>query len=159
MRFFQWRIRVRIQIIVLSTRSVWVRTEKQLVSVFRDSRETEVSALTSTSARRPEVARTTVTSTLFAWIKLAGDVRLQMLQNLLMYFYTCPHLPSYVCICEPGYVGDGHTCTDENECDVTVSSEGEGRCGGTADCINTMGGFDCVCKKGFTEADSFCKRQ
>ncbi|MFN3196796.1 MAG: EGF domain-containing protein [Bradymonadia bacterium] len=49
------------------------------------------------------------------------------------------------CACAPGYVGDGTTCDDEDEC-VTGNHD----CGPGATCTNTFGGFECSCPEGFT---------
>ncbi|KAG9350557.1 hypothetical protein JZ751_026923 [Albula glossodonta] len=49
---------------------------------------------------------------------------------------------SYICSCLPGYVGDGHTCQDIDECQP-------GRCHQDAVCYNTQGSFTCQCRPGF----------
>ncbi|KAL2083319.1 hypothetical protein ACEWY4_021092 [Coilia grayii] len=49
---------------------------------------------------------------------------------------------AYVCSCLPGYVGDGRSCQDINECQP-------GRCHPDADCFNTDGSFSCQCRPGF----------
>ncbi|KAL8168682.1 UNVERIFIED_CONTAM: Nidogen-2, partial [Gekko kuhli] len=49
---------------------------------------------------------------------------------------------SFSCACFPGYAGDGHNCTDVDEC-------AEGRCHPAADCSNTPGSFSCRCRDGY----------
>ncbi|XP_078494191.1 uncharacterized protein LOC100183596 [Ciona intestinalis] len=44
----------------------------------------------------------------------------------------------YDCECKDGYKGDGYTCEDINECD-------DNTCPPNATCINTMGGYKCLC--------------
>ena len=58
---------------------------------------------------------------------------------------SCTDLPNssengFSCECSVGYVGDGFTCGDVDEC-----SEGSDTCDAdTSTCINTDGGFHCV---------------
>lgn len=69
---------------------------------------------------------------------------------------------SYTCSCRYGYRGDGHRCTDIDECE-------EHRCHRDALCSNSHGSFTCVCKTGFTgdgvscspeeRGPSLCERQ
>ena len=49
-----------------------------------------------------------------------------------------------VCTCKDGYVGDGKSCTDVDECAATP-----GPCGANANCANTPGGYLCTCAPGF----------
>ena len=55
---------------------------------------------------------------------------------------------SYACQCQDGYLGDGFTCDDRDEC-----SEGK-TCGENATCVNLSGGFACECPPGF-EGDGY----
>jgi hypothetical protein len=56
-----------------------------------------------------------------------------------------PQGASRVCTCNTGYVGDGFTCSDVNEC-----LSGNGGCASNASCTNTNGGRTCACPVGFT---------
>uniref|UniRef100_A0A674C0U4 Nidogen 1 n=1 Tax=Salmo trutta TaxID=8032 RepID=A0A674C0U4_SALTR len=49
---------------------------------------------------------------------------------------------AYVCSCLSGFVGDGHTCQDIDECE-------QGRCHRDAVCYNSQGSFTCQCRPGF----------
>jgi hypothetical protein len=50
-----------------------------------------------------------------------------------------------VCTCNKGFGGDGKYCGDLDECLVD-----NGGCGLAADCSNTVGGFTCACKPGYS---------
>jgi len=58
-------------------------------------------------------------------------------------------ITNYMCSCPSGYLYDGTTCTDINEC----SDE---PCGGNGDCVNTEGGYSCDCLAGFTQSQGTC---
>uniref|UniRef100_A0A4W5R5T5 Nidogen 1 n=1 Tax=Hucho hucho TaxID=62062 RepID=A0A4W5R5T5_9TELE len=49
---------------------------------------------------------------------------------------------AYVCSCLSGFVGDGYTCQDIDECE-------QGRCHRDAVCYNSQGSFTCQCRPGF----------
>ncbi|CDQ83637.1 unnamed protein product [Oncorhynchus mykiss] len=49
---------------------------------------------------------------------------------------------AYICSCLSGFVGDGHTCQDIDECE-------QGRCHQDAVCYNAQGSFTCQCRPGF----------
>ena len=49
---------------------------------------------------------------------------------------------SYYCTCNTGFYGDGHTCTDYNEC---IGQNGGNNCSNYATCTNTPGSFTCAC--------------
>ena len=55
------------------------------------------------------------------------------------------------CACKPGFVGDGKTCIDVDEC-----AAGTATCDLAADCSNTFGGYDCTCKAGYTGDGKTC---
>jgi hypothetical protein len=46
--------------------------------------------------------------------------------------------------CAAGYVGDGTSCADVDEC-----ATGAATCAANATCTNTAGGFTCACPEGF----------
>uniref|UniRef100_A0A8C3ICT1 Nidogen 2 n=1 Tax=Chrysemys picta bellii TaxID=8478 RepID=A0A8C3ICT1_CHRPI len=54
---------------------------------------------------------------------------------------------SFSCVCLAGYTGNGHNCSDVDEC-------AEGRCHQAAACYNTPGSFSCRCKPGY-QGDGF----
>uniref|UniRef100_A0A8C7TUE5 Nidogen 1 n=1 Tax=Oncorhynchus mykiss TaxID=8022 RepID=A0A8C7TUE5_ONCMY len=49
---------------------------------------------------------------------------------------------AYICSCLSGFVGDGYTCRDIEECE-------QGRCHRDAVCYNSQGSFTCQCRPGF----------
>lgn len=49
---------------------------------------------------------------------------------------------TFSCTCLPGYTGNGHQCTDVDECS-------ENRCHPSATCYNTPGSFSCRCLPGY----------
>ncbi|XP_078603719.1 uncharacterized protein LOC144877607 isoform X4 [Branchiostoma floridae x Branchiostoma japonicum] len=56
---------------------------------------------------------------------------------------TCSDTPdSFTCTCNPGYTGNGVTCTDVDEC-----ASNNGGCGQT--CTNNVGSFVCSCGTGY----------
>ena len=42
------------------------------------------------------------------------------------------------------FKGDGFTCEDVNECNAKKAP-----CSKSAECVNTVGGFECQCPEGF----------
>ena len=59
---------------------------------------------------------------------------------------TCTNtIGSYLCSCNPGYMGNGRTCVDINECLLRADN-----CSINANCINNIGSFQCSCQLGFT---------
>lgn len=57
----------------------------------------------------------------------------------------------YQCVCPDGYMGDGLTCADINECQT-----GAAMCDPNATCVNTTGSFDCLCNAGFMGDGQSC---
>uniref|UniRef100_UPI003AAA5B14 thrombomodulin-like n=1 Tax=Centroberyx gerrardi TaxID=166262 RepID=UPI003AAA5B14 len=59
----------------------------------------------------------------------------------------------YVCRCNHGYTlsSDRKGCVDVNECDNEDSCTEENQ-----ECMNTVGGFECICREGFDEEDGVC---
>ncbi|TKS85238.1 Fibrillin-3 Fibrillin-3 C-terminal peptide [Collichthys lucidus] len=64
----------------------------------------------------------------------------------------CHLSPSgYQCVCDLGYMGNGLTCSDIDEC------QRENICpGNKTECINTPGSFSCVCKNGYILIGTQC---
>ncbi|XP_041379174.1 neurogenic locus notch homolog protein 1-like, partial [Gigantopelta aegis] len=57
---------------------------------------------------------------------------------------------SYTCACRTGYSGDGHSCTDINECLNQKS------CDINANCTNTDGSYTCTCQAGYSGDGNNC---
>ncbi|CAB3401851.1 unnamed protein product [Caenorhabditis bovis] len=58
---------------------------------------------------------------------------------------------SHLCVCTPGFIGDGKICDDIDECSLNGMCDDE-----NSKCENTMGAFKCVCKPGFEKSDNVC---
>lgn len=59
--------------------------------------------------------------------------------------YCVNTVGSYDCECSDGYIGDGETCNDIDEC-LTDTVE----CADDAFCKNIEGSYICQCRDGFT---------
>jgi len=57
---------------------------------------------------------------------------------------------SFTCSCNPGYTGDGVSCTNINECELGTP------CDPNANCTDTVGSFDCLCNAGYTGNGLVC---
>jgi len=55
------------------------------------------------------------------------------------------------CACDPGYAGDGLTCTDVDECSTSTPP-----CGDHGACTNTDGGYTCACDTGWSFDGATC---
>nr|XP_057916324.1 fibrillin-3 isoform X3 [Doryrhamphus excisus] len=64
----------------------------------------------------------------------------------------CHHSPAgYQCVCDLGYIGDGLTCSDIDEC------QRENICpDNDTECVNIPGSYSCVCKQGYVLSESQC---
>ncbi|XP_030844962.1 mucin-like protein isoform X1 [Strongylocentrotus purpuratus] len=60
---------------------------------------------------------------------------------------------SFICTCNEGYVGDGTTCTDMNEC----LDESLNDCASQATCVNSRGSFSCACDGGWVGNGTYCE--
>lgn len=60
---------------------------------------------------------------------------------------------SYACICRQGFklAADGRSCVDFNECMDARQCPGD-----NSRCVNTVGGFQCVCKDGYRNMGGVC---
>ena len=57
-----------------------------------------------------------------------------------------------------GYFGDGHSCTNVNECDVQEGeSEARHNCDSSANCTDTEGSFSCQCVDGYSGDGVTCR--
>ena len=63
-----------------------------------------------------------------------------------MFAYCTNTLGNYFCSCREGYTGDGHKCTDIDECADPVLAS---RCVRNAECCNLPAHFVCKCQPGF----------
>ena len=77
---------------------------------------------------------------------------------------------TYACSCIPGYAGDGRTCTGIissvstvkkvkglSIADVDECARGTDDCAPNAECGNTQGSFQCVCREGFEGNGRTCR--
>ncbi|MGI4458284.1 EGF domain-containing protein, partial [Klebsiella pneumoniae] len=65
---------------------------------------------------------------------------------------TCTNtLGSYTCACISGYIGDGHTCTDKDECALEEDS-----CDEHATCTNTPGTYTCARQQCYSGGGHTC---
>ena len=55
------------------------------------------------------------------------------------------------CLCENGYLGDGMTCADVDECTTGLDA-----CSADAKCANTPGSYTCTCNAGYTGDGMTC---
>ncbi|XP_065053803.1 uncharacterized protein LOC135682724 [Rhopilema esculentum] len=63
-------------------------------------------------------------------------------------FADCVNLQgSYTCRCKAGFIGNGTSCQDINECELGSQSI---KCAQVADCINLPGSYQCKCRAGYT---------
>eukprot|EP00933_Yihiella_yeosuensis_P084276 TRINITY_DN986_c0_g1_i2.p1 TRINITY_DN986_c0_g1~~TRINITY_DN986_c0_g1_i2.p1 ORF type:complete len:898 (+),score=192.51 TRINITY_DN986_c0_g1_i2:101-2794(+) len=58
---------------------------------------------------------------------------------------------SFTCKCPVGYMGDGVSCADFDECVMG------NKCDAQADCTNTAGSYTCACRTGFSGNGTICK--
>lgn len=58
---------------------------------------------------------------------------------------------TFVCMCNSGFVGDGTTCADVDEC-----ASGANNCDANASCTNEVGSFSCTCNAGFAGDGESC---
>lgn len=58
---------------------------------------------------------------------------------------------TFICACDAGYVGDGYTCLDVDEC-----ADGSAQCDANATCFNTPGDFTCACNQGYIGDGTTC---
>lgn len=59
---------------------------------------------------------------------------------------------TYACTCDHGFklAEDGRSCVDFNDC------TDQRQCGENFKCVNTIGGFQCVCKDGYVKSGDLC---
>ncbi|KAK2188777.1 hypothetical protein NP493_123g07043 [Ridgeia piscesae] len=68
---------------------------------------------------------------------------------------TCLNLRTkYVCQCKEGFIGDGTTCADRDECKEKGGLYGH-HCNRNAVCVNTFGTYQCDCLPGFVREDAY----
>ncbi|KAF5270123.1 hypothetical protein FQA39_LY08535 [Lamprigera yunnana] len=68
---------------------------------------------------------------------------------------SCLNLQTtYACHCDQGFHGDGHMCSDINECQQEGGLEGH-HCHLNTKCVNTPGSYICECLPGYRRIDKF----
>ncbi|XP_065158620.1 protein kinase C-binding protein NELL1-like isoform X2 [Atheta coriaria] len=68
---------------------------------------------------------------------------------------SCLNLQTtYACHCDQGFQGDGHTCSDIDECQQEGGLEGH-HCHLNTKCVNTKGSYICECLPGYRRVDKF----
>lgn len=60
---------------------------------------------------------------------------------------------SFLCFCNKGYIGNGVTCLDENECTLPGFDDG---CDENAACVNLVGSWTCECLSGYEGSGTMC---
>ena len=61
-------------------------------------------------------------------------------------------LGSYKCKCKAGFIGDGRTCTNVNECESNTY-----QCRDNSVCVDTIGSYNCSCETGYTLKGQTCQ--
>lgn len=59
---------------------------------------------------------------------------------------------TYQCVCREGYIGDGYSCIQEDNC-----RNHPNLCDRNASCLKRTDSYDCVCNSGYTGNGSYCE--